>query len=346
MLIAEAIRDTISEYRFSHADKVFDIGASIGVAMINDQSRDVEDLMSLVDAACYAAKELGRNRIHFAELNREVSDQRLQEMQWATRIKDALKTDRFRLYYQPIVPVKDELIKNLPNHGEILVRMVGEDGSLIPPGVFIPAAERYGLMPDIDRWIVQELFSREKLRYQSLWQNLKRGNSAPTCLYTINLSGASLIEASFLEFVKQQMRDHDIPPQLVCFEITETVAITHLDRATQFIQDLKAMGCRFLLDDFGSGMSSFSYLKSMNVDFVKIDGTFVHDLLEDPRSLALVRSINDVAHAMGKLTVAEWVETMAVWEALRDIGVDYAQGYLLGHPRPLDSEPEELEPTA
>ena len=335
MLIAESIRDAISEYRFSHADKVFDVGASIGVAMINDQSSDIEDLMSLVDAACYTAKELGRNRIHFAKLTRDSSDLRLLEMQWATRIKDALKGGRFKLFYQPIVPVTSSVADIPPDHGEILVRMVDQDGSLIPPGAFIPAAERYGLMPDIDKWIVRELFSRKKLHYQTQWDNLIQDKNNPSCLYTINLSGASLIEASFLEFVKQQMRDHKIPPQLVCFEITETIAITHLDRATQFMQDLKSMGCRFLLDDFGSGMSSFGYLKKLPVDYLKIDGLFVKDILEDPIDRAMVKAINDIGHTMGLKTVAEFVENEAILRELYILGVDFAQGYGISPPLPL-----------
>jgi diguanylate cyclase (GGDEF)-like protein/PAS domain S-box-containing protein len=344
MLIAESIRDLVSEYRFSHGDKVFDIGASIGVAMINERSNDVEDLMSLVDAACYTAKELGRNRIHFAELTRETSDRRLLEMQWATRIKDALKSGRFRLFYQPIVPITGTVTESPPDHGEILVRMVDDEGNLIPPGSFIPAAERYGLMPDIDRWIVHELFRREQSRYQALWNRLTRESAKPTCLYTINLSGASLIETSFLEFVKQQMREYKIPPQLVCFEITETIAITHLDRATRFMRDLKAMGCRFLLDDFGSGMSSFGYLKKLPVDYLKIDGLFVKDILEDPIDYAMVKAINEIGHTMGLKTVAEFVENEAILQELHIMGVDYAQGYGISPPRPLQ-EVLQTQPT-
>ncbi|MEN8132549.1 MAG: EAL domain-containing protein [Pseudomonadota bacterium] len=335
MLIAEAIRDSISEYRFSHADKVFDIGASIGVAVINEQSNDVEDLMSLVDAACYSAKELGRNRIHFAELTREASDRRLLEMQWATRIKDALKSGRFKLFYQPIIPVTEHIIGNPSNHGEILVRMLDEDGSLIPPGAFIPAAERYGLMPDIDRWIINELFSSEQARYHTHWKNISLKEEKPTCLYTINLSGASLIEASFLDFVKLQLQQYRIPPQLVCFEITETIAITHLDRATQFMQELKSMGCRFLLDDFGSGMSSFGYLKKLPVDYLKIDGLFVKDILEDPIDRAMVKAINDIGHTMGLKTIAEFVENEDILRELHGLGVDFAQGYGISPPCPI-----------
>lgn len=335
MFIAEAIRNAVSEYRFSHDDKMFDIGASIGVAAINEHSLDVEDLMSLVDAACYTAKEFGRNRTHFADQNRDTTDRRLLEMQWATRIKDALKNDRFRLFYQPIVPITDSVTECAPDHGEILVRMADDDGGLIPPGAFIPAAERYGLMPDIDRWIVHALFSREQSRYQAVWADLPGGNSDLTCLYTINLSGASLIDTGFLEFVKQQMSDYDIPPQLVYFEITETIAITHLDRATHFMKELKAMGCRFLLDDFGSGMSSFGYLKKLPVDYLKIDGLFVKDILEDPIDRAMVKAINEIGHTMGLKTVAEFVENGDILRELRLLGVDYAQGYGISPPRPL-----------
>ncbi len=338
MSIAESIRDVINEYRFIHDDKMFDIGVSIGVAVINEQSKDVEDLMSLVDAACYTAKENGRNRVHFAEMNREISKHRLQEMQWATRIKDALKDDKFVLYYQPIVPVTKGLHESLLDHGEILVRMVDDDGSLIPPGAFIPAAERYGLMPEIDRWIVSEVFSREQSRYQSSWDNMHKENTKPHCLYTINLSGASIIESSFLDYIKQQMIDHNIPPQLVCFEITETVAITHLDIATKFMHELKSMGCRFLLDDFGSGMSSFGYLKKLPVDYLKIDGLFVRDILEDPIDWAMVKAINDIGHAMGIKTIAEFVENEDILKELYSLGVDNAQGYGISPPLPLQEK--------
>lgn len=338
MRIAEAIRDTFNEYRFSYEEKIFDIGVSIGVAAINNESGDVEDLMSLVDAACYTAKEGGRNRIHFAELTRETSELRLLEMQWATRIKDALKEDRFKLYYQPIVPIRACPEGSLYDHGEILVRMIDHDGSLIPPGAFIPAAERYGLMPEIDRWIVHEVFSRQQSHYRALWAEQQQGTSCPTCPYTINLSGASLIDQDFQQFVKQQMRDHAIPPELVWFEITETIAITHLDLATQFMSELKEMGCRFLLDDFGSGMSSFGYLKKLPVDFLKIDGLFVKDIMQDPIDRAMVKAINDIGHTMGLKTVAEFVENEQILWELHDLGVDYAQGYGISPPRPLEEQ--------
>lgn len=335
MDIAEALRETMGEYRFSHGDKVFDISASIGMVVINEHSTDAEDLMSLVDSACYTAKELGRNRIHISEYTNEISDYRLQEMEWATRIKDALKAGRFQLFFQPIVPIAGAVKDRAPHHGEILVRMVDSDGSLISPGSFIPAAERYGLMTDIDRWVVNELFRTEKPRYQALGRRLRRGSREPACLYTINLSGASVIEPGFLEYVKQQMHDHEIPPQLVCFELTETVAVTHMDRAITFMRELKAMGCRFLLDDFGSGMSSFGYLKQLPVDYVKIDGLFVKDILKDPIDRGMVKAINEIAHTMGLGTVAEFVENDDILKELYLLGVDYAQGYGISPPRPL-----------
>ncbi|MCP3870785.1 MAG: EAL domain-containing protein [Gammaproteobacteria bacterium] len=352
LAIAETIRETVTDYRFSHEDKVFDIGASIGVAIINEQTDNVENLMSLVDAACYSAKELGRNRVHFSEQTKEASEQRLQEMQWATRIKDALKGDRFELFYQPIIPITGSLNGAALDHGEILVRMIGDEGNLIPPGAFIPSAERYGLMPDIDRWIIKKLFSQEQLQYQALGAKLKENDSKSVCLYTINLSGASLLDLGFLDFIKDQMRDQGIPPQLVCFEITETAAITHLDQASRFMQELKAMGCRFLLDDFGSGMSSFGYLKNLPVDVLKIDGQFVKDILHDPIDRAMVKAINEIGHTMGLETVAEFVENEAILEELHRLGVDYAQGYGVSQPRPLkalgvhsnEPAPEEVTP--
>lgn len=334
--IAQQICNDISVSRFSHGERVFNIGVSIGVVVVNHESAEVEGLMSQADAACYAAKERGRNRIHLADIDNEHINNGFAQMQWAARIKEALRNNRFQLYFQPIVSVARRDHDLGAQHGEVLVRMLNDQGELVAPGFFMPAAERYGLMPDIDRWIIHELFTRRQQEYQEAWRESAQSLSPPSCLYTINLSGASIIDSDFFEFIQQEMETHGIAPQLVGFEITETVAITHLSQATQFMGKLRAMGCSFLLDDFGSGMSSFAYLKNLPVDYLKIDGMFVRDIVDDPIDRAMVKAINEIGHVMGLKTIAEFVENDAILHELKIIGVDMAQGYGISKPRPLD----------
>ena len=218
--------------------------------------------------------------------------------------------------------------------------MLDQSGQVVPPGAFIPVAERHGLMPDIDRWVIARLFSTQGHWYRSAADCLQNAaledGACDSCVFTINLSGASVVEEGFLSYVVDQLREHDIPGSVVCFEITETSVITHLDKASHFISELKKLGCRFLLDDFGSGMSSFGYLKNLPVDYLKIDGLFVKDMVKDPIDHAMVKAINDIGHVMRLKTVAEFVENDAILKALRALGVDMAQGYGIAKPRPLD----------
>ena len=267
--IADKIRQKIKDYRFVWDEATFEIGVSIGVIGINTDNAEMSQVMSHADIACYAAKDSGRNRIHVYEPSDEAVTERYGQMHWTARISKALEENRFQLYQQPIV----EVSSHQRNHLEILLRMVDEDGDIIPPGAFMPAAERYGLMPDIDRWVITEVFahiSRDMERTTDRYIDH---------VYGINLSGDSINDADLLDYILRERATYNISLTNVCFEITETVAISNLSKAMLFINELKNYGCQFALDDFGSGLSSFAYLKSLPVNYLKIDGSFVRDLV-------------------------------------------------------------------
>ena len=320
MAVAQRLRETVSEFHFVWSDKVFAIGVSIGAVLLAPGRMSTTDALRVADAACYIAKERGRNRVHLSAADDQAIRQREGEMNWVGRIHEALREQRFALHTQRLQGLRPDNGAN--DHHEVLVRMVDRNGALIAPAAFIPAAERYGLMPQIDRWIVGTVLAHA-------------ASNATT--YAINLSGATVCDESFLAFVQQSFRGHGTDPRRICFEITETAAIANLRQATALIRELKVMGCRFSLDDFGSGMSSFAYLKHLPVDYLKIDGSFVKDMLDDPVDRAMVESINHIGHVMKLETVAEFVENDAVLEALRSIGVDYAQGYGVQKPVPMDA---------
>lgn len=239
---------------------------------------------------------------------------------------EALDDERFVLYSQKILPLTRQHDKDEDEHYEILVRMVDKTGALVPPMAFIPAAERYGLMPLIDRWVIKKVFTHYAERHPP-------GFAGGTC--AINLSGASVSDEHFFEYVREMLENFHIPPHSICFEITETSAIANLGRAMGLIRNLKDLGCRFSLDDFGSGMASFAYLKHLSVDFLKIDGGFVKDMIEDKTNCAMVEAINYIGHVMGIQTVAEFVENDEILEAVRKMGVDFAQGYGVELPKPM-----------
>ena len=335
--IANLLCEEVKAIRFVWEDKIFTIGVSIGLVVITSETESVASLLSMADAACYAAKNAGRNRVHIYHADDEKMAQQQGEMQWVGRLNQALEDDRFCLYYQPIVPLKQSLKTEQQSTGEyyeVLLRLKDELGQIVLPMAFIPAAERYNLMPRIDRWVIRTLFASQRSHYQEVWKRC--GLDAGTFyLYAINLSGASLNDADFIKFLHEQFALHQIPPQLICFEITETVAITNLTQAAQFINEMRELGCRFALDDFGSGMSSFSYLKNLPVDFLKIDGSFVKTLMDDPVSLVIVEAIKDIGQAIGLKTIAESVENDAVFDKLSSMGIDYAQGYGVMIPCPL-----------
>lgn len=320
--VAEELIGTVKEFHFRWGDKVFTIGVSIGLVAITEDSLDWASLLSHADSACYHAKDLGRNRVQTYLADDLELVQRHNEMHWVGRIAKAYEEERFRLFYQPIVCTTPEK-ENLP-HFEILVRMLDEEGKLIAPGLFIPAAERYNLMTTLDRWVVRNAFN---------WLTA-HGNIPMVC--AINLSGHSMGDEHFLDFVIAQIKGTGVPADNICFEITETAAIGNLTKAVHFIGELKALGCRFSLDDFGSGLSSFAYLKNLPVDYLKIDGGFVKDMDNNQTSYAMVEAINNIGHTMNIQTIAEFVENQVVFDQLRELGVDFAQGYVIAKPAPLD----------
>jgi diguanylate cyclase (GGDEF)-like protein/PAS domain S-box-containing protein len=320
--IAETILGAVSSFRFVWQDKVFMIGASIGLVEIAGESLEAANLLAAADTACFAAKDDGRNRVRaFNAADSELA-RRSGEMNWVARISRAFDERRFRLHWQPILPLQET--SRHGSHGEILLRMVDDQGLLVPPGNFLPAAERYNLMPRIDRWVIE----------QALHWLVDHPEEA--ICGAINLSGQSLSDDRFLDYVLEQLAHAGIAPGRVCFEITETAAISNLTKAIRFIGALRAQGCRFSLDDFGSGLSSFGYLKNLPVDFLKIDGGFIRNMARNPIDLAMVTAINNIGHVMGLATIAEFVESEEVRQLLAAQGVDFGQGFGLARPMPLE----------
>lgn len=325
--IAERMLAAIKAFRFTWEGRTFGIGVSIGVTTMTRRSSDLASVCSIADSACYAAKEKGRNRVQVYNPDDIELDNRQQEMQALSRITAALDDNRFVLYYQPIIPVC--AAPDGSAHCEILVRMVNVDGTLVQPAQFIPAAERYNLMPGLDRWIIRHVFDVFHRRYPT--RELKREHQ-----WSINVSGTSLSSEGFVDFIRDQAARYEIVPESICFEITETTAIANVQRASDFLWGLRLDGFRFALDDFGIGMSSFSYLKSLPVDYVKIDGEFIKNILDEKISLAMTEAITRVVGVMGIQVVAEYVGSTQILDKLREIGVDYAQGYGVSEPILLD----------
>ena len=324
--IADNLLETVNDFRFVWQDKYFEIGASIGVVPVNADTESMTRAMSTADAACYAAKDEGRNRVHVFEPDDRELAQRHGEMQWLSRINRAFDDERFRLYYQGIAPAASP---GAFQHYEVLLAMIDEKGGLVPPMAFIPAAERYGLMPNIDRWVIRNLFAC----HAEQWRDCRAQTAADHWLYAVNISGISLSDDQFLHFLREHIDAYEVPPKALCFEVTETAAITNLAKASRFMRELRGLGCQFALDDFGSGMSSFHYLKSLPVDYIKIDGAFVRDMAHDPMDHALVEAINRIGHVLGLKTIAESVETPEILAAVRALGIDYAQGFALHRPQ-------------
>lgn len=323
--VAETLRKLITDFRFFWEDRSFSIGVSIGLVAIHEASEGITGTLRAADNACYTAKEKGRNRIQVYRED-DVELAKLHgEMQWVVRIPQALEEDRFQLSFQSIIALDGT--KDTKGHYELLIRLKGEDGHIVRPGAFLPAAERYNLVEKIDRWVIARALN---------WLTLHPQHLEELFLCAINLSGQSLGNSEFLEFIEQCFQETGVPPEKICFEITETAAITNLSAATQFIKTLESGGCRFALDDFGSGLSSFAYLKNLPVQFLKIDGAFVKAIVDDNINHAMVRSINEIGQVMGKQTIAEFVENEAILERLRGMGINYAQGYGIDRPRPIE----------
>lgn len=328
--LAQILRERVQKFRFVWQEKVFSISISIGLVSIDATCQSAGNVMSAADVACYSAKNRGRNRIHYYQPDDRELEQHRGEMQWVSRIPKAIEENRFRLYYQSIIPIVPS--ENKKEHHEILLRLEDENGKIISPMAFIPAAERYDLMHLIDRWVISNLFAdlTQQDRYHSHEQS-----STYSTIYAVNLSGASINDENFIHFVQEQFARYRISPVSICFEITETLAITNLVKAEQTIHQLRELGCHFALDDFGSGMSSFGYLKNLSVDYLKIDGVFIKNIITDAIAAEMVEAIARIASVMGIQTIAEFVEDEAILIKLKTLGVDYAQGYGIGKPAPL-----------
>ncbi len=322
--LGDRLRSAVRQYCFGWQERIFEIGVSIGLVPITADSGDMAHVLSAADAACYVAKESGRNRMHEYQPDDRALAERYGEMQWIYKIHKALVENRFYLYRQSIHELHGD--GSEPPLCEIFIRMIEEDGRLAMPAAFIPAAERYHLITSIDRWVIHSAFMALACG------TLSHGD---TTRFAINLSGQSLGDDAFLDYVLGEIEATGIAPERIFFEITETAAVGNLAKAMHFIRVLKELGFHFVLDDFGSGLSSFAYLKNLQVDFLKIDGSFVRDMVGSSVQRALVESIHQIGQVMGIRTIAECVEDRITLEALREIGVDYAQGYGLSMPEPL-----------
>lgn len=324
--IAEHLRQAGHDLRVQWDNRQLSTGLSIGMVQLIPALSSIQEAMRVADMACYRAKEGGRNKVFIYQTEDIEMSRREGDMDWVRRLRLALEHNRFQLHAQAITALQTPGAPGL--HIEVLLRLREEDGPLVSPGCFIPAAEHYGMMPAIDRWVVQHT-----LQHVAQHQRVRGAQPVHTC--AINLSGTSLGDESLLKFIRSELTESGIDPHVLCFEITETSAISHMPSAVRLMKELQRLGCRFALDDFGAGMSSFNYLKHLPVDYLKIDGSFVKDMLDDPTNRAMVEMINHIGHVMGKETIAEFAESMAIVDALRAIGVDHAQGYALSRPVPL-----------
>ena len=319
--IAHEVREVVQR-KFIWQKNTFNVTGSIAVVPLAGQNTDVYSVLAAADDACRLAKEKGGNLVRTYETTDYTFLRRRGEMRWISRLTEALEQDQFVLYSQTIAPVEG----NRRQKAEILIRLQEEDGSFANPGEFIPAAERYNLMPYIDRWVVRNMFNYERRTRDS------NGHFETLC---INLSAASVVDDSFLDFVIQSFEETGADPTTFCFELTETTAVENLSRAVGFMNRLKKMGVTFALDDFGNGFSSFSYLKNLPVDYLKIDGSYVQDIDRDPIDRAMVKAVNNIGHVMGMETIAEFVSNAAIRDILKEMGVDYLQGYEIAYPGPL-----------
>ncbi|TAK55723.1 MAG: EAL domain-containing protein [Gammaproteobacteria bacterium] len=326
--IADSLRQAIRDLRFSWDSNLLQIGASIGIVEINHDTESVAALLSAADIACYSAKDGGRNRVQAYDA--ASASARHREMRWMARLTSARDEDRFDIVFQPIVRIDGAT--GAPPHYELLLRLRDENGATVLPNEFIPAAERYSMMPSLDRWVVGKVL-------RDLLPCRREGVTEPPFTLAVNLSGTTLSDPTFLEFLIESLEAYDPVPGTLCFEVTETAAITNLGHASYLMRELTSRGCRIALDDFGSGLSSFNYLRTLPVHYLKIDGQFVRNVASDPVDRSMVEAIVQVGRAIGIETVAERVETTAVLETLRQIGVGYAQGYLCGAPAPLSEFP-------
>jgi len=333
MHLVEQLRQKAQDTRLQWEGQELTCTLSIGLVPLRQKLRTAREVLRAADVACYRAKELGRNRVYLYSSDDATLLQQLGRMEWVQRLRKAQEENRFLLYAQSIMPLHAD---EGGLHFEVLMRLRDPDGKIVPPGSFLPAAEIYGLMSEMDRWVVRQCF-------KLLAEQKKRPGAPKVHTCSINLSGVSLSDESLLGFILEQFEQFATDPRQVCFEITETSAIAHLPSAQRMIDRLRQIGCRFSLDDFGSGMSSFGYLRQLRVDYLKIDGSFVRDMVQDRASAAMVDAINRIGHVLGQRTIAEFVETPGHVQALRALGVDYAQGYAVAKPRPIEEVLAEQE---
>ncbi|MEW5839337.1 MAG: EAL domain-containing protein [Pseudomonadota bacterium] len=329
--IAGHLREAVHDFRFVWQDKVFQVGVSIGLVMLNQSMYSVSEVLSAADVACYSAKEEGRNRVHVYRADDAAIVKRRAQMVVASSLREVMREDRFLLMLQEIRPVSVEAERSGIPHFEVLLRLRNDQGEIMPADSFIPAAERYGVMPHIDRWVVRHVLRRVSAMHAARPMHL-----------AINLSGLSMIDPQMPEFIRTEIMTNHVDPRLICFEITETAAISYLSQAIDFMRQVQAIGCQFALDDFGSGMSSFGYLKNLPVQCLKIDGGFVRDMLTDSLDRILVESIHHIGKVMGMQIVAEYASSEAHVHALKEIGVDFVQGFAISRPRSMDEVLAEL----
>lgn len=335
--VIEDLMVALRALRFSSGGRIFEVNASIGVALVRQGSESATHIMSEADLACHAAKERGGKRYHIYQSNDAELQRRQSEMQWVSRISEAIDTDSLVLYCQEIRALSGPETGGL--HIEVLTRMRDTDGSMVMPDRFLPAAERYNLVNSVDRWVVSHTLA---------WyaEYAESGRSSEQDSISINLSGLSLTDAKVLSHIKAEIRKYGVTPAVLCFEVTETAAVANLAAATNFIRELRRLGCRFALDDFGSGLSSFAYLKNLPVDYLKIDGAFVRNMDTDEVDFAMVSAIQQLGKVLGTRTIAEFVRNDAILDMLREIGVDYGQGYAIARPEPLQDVGSATRPTA
>jgi diguanylate cyclase (GGDEF)-like protein/PAS domain S-box-containing protein len=323
-LIVNHLMKTIESFRFEWQGKTYSVGVSIGMVPITKHSTNLNDLLKQADAACYVAKDTGRNRVHIYQHNDARLERHHSDMQGVIQVQSALDENRFRLYKQAILPITND--PETGEHYEILLRLE-KDGEIIPPSQFLSSAEQYGLSSRIDTWVIGRVFNW-------LTEHPSRQESISLC--SINLSGYSLGTDMLLDFITEKLDQLPVQPEKICFEITETATIANYEKASHFIKQLKGRGCHFALDDFGSGFSSFAHLKNLKVDYLKIDGMFIRDMLNDPIAYSMVKSINEIGHIAGIKTIAEFVENESILQRLKEIKFDFAQGYIIGIPQPID----------
>lgn len=324
--LAERVRTRIEGYIYVWDQHSYTISASIGVVLIDRPGLTLREVLSHADSACYMAKDHGRNRIHFYSAQDDETVRRRGEMEWAHRLRWVIEHERLLLDYQEVRPLQTTLFDAADPHIELLIRLRDEDGRVVLPGAFLPAAERYGLLTTLDRWVIAQAIAHFDRLHVS---------ARPPGRCSLNLSASTLEDAGLADYILDLVDRHQVPPSRLCFEITETEAVRNMALAIRFIERLRGAGCLIALDDFGAGMSSFGYLKNLPVDVIKIDGSFIRDIEHDTMSRSIVEAVAAIGHQRGLEVVAEWVDSVNMLPTLRELGVDYAQGFALHRPEPV-----------